>query len=702
MKACQIRIELLSDMCVSDGGVYNSAIDTDICYDRMGFPYIPAKRIKGCLRECALELKDWGKEIDIDDLFGKGGVKDNAAKIRIDDAYIDGYKEYVEEITSSSSRIYHPQNVLDVYSYIRTQTAIDEKTGIAKQGSLRTTRVVNKGEVFYANVSIDARYYDTFAMICKCFRNIGINRTRGLGEIKVTLIEKEESNQVYSHAPYISGNVLNYNISLLEPMICKSYDGGENRSLDYIEGSKIIGLLSNQINDNEKLCRIIDNPDVFFSNAYISQDGIRYTEVPAYVYSIKNNSKEYVNKLYANKSVNDDRQLNAMKHCYVSFDEDGRLQRKTVAIEQRYHHSRPSDKSVGRALSSEESKFYQLSSINEGQVFSGMIWAPDDVLKEIYEYLSKVTDCTLGYGRSSEYGKCKFEITGTESTNFDSLSTDCLTISLNSPMIVYNNKAMYSTDKNDLLLEILYAVGLNENDIEDIDTEKTEYYLKYTSIGGYNVTWNRNKPVVSAFDKGTGLKLVFKSRKQVSYKQITFAGERNTEGYGEISISESDCNKIESENVIIPKKRGILNKDNCSNHLGNLGSLISNRLFEDYVRVKATEMVTRANESMRPTVSNMLLMLNTEKTIEEVANAVKDRYEDKSDSKKNKAAIANNILKTVNEKAPSIVEMFNKEYGICGFSKPLSEVQYKLLKAYLISLKYAIRSRKQKEGAYNE
>ena len=51
----QIKIELLSDLCVSDGGVYNSSLDTDICYDAYGFPFIPAKRLKGCLRECAQE-----------------------------------------------------------------------------------------------------------------------------------------------------------------------------------------------------------------------------------------------------------------------------------------------------------------------------------------------------------------------------------------------------------------------------------------------------------------------------------------------------------------------------------------------------------------------------------------------------------------------------------------------------------------------
>ena len=59
MKKYKLKIELLSDLCVANGGVYNSMLDTDVCSDAYGLPYIPGKRIKGCLRECALELQDW-------------------------------------------------------------------------------------------------------------------------------------------------------------------------------------------------------------------------------------------------------------------------------------------------------------------------------------------------------------------------------------------------------------------------------------------------------------------------------------------------------------------------------------------------------------------------------------------------------------------------------------------------------------------
>ena len=70
IRKCIIRIELLSDMCVSDGSAYNSLIDTEICSDMYGFPFIPAKRIRGCLRECAVELNDWGDTVNAEALFG--------------------------------------------------------------------------------------------------------------------------------------------------------------------------------------------------------------------------------------------------------------------------------------------------------------------------------------------------------------------------------------------------------------------------------------------------------------------------------------------------------------------------------------------------------------------------------------------------------------------------------------------------------
>ena len=56
----KIKIELLSDLCTCSGETYNSMVDMDVVYDENGIPYIPAKRLKGCIRESALEMQELG------------------------------------------------------------------------------------------------------------------------------------------------------------------------------------------------------------------------------------------------------------------------------------------------------------------------------------------------------------------------------------------------------------------------------------------------------------------------------------------------------------------------------------------------------------------------------------------------------------------------------------------------------------------
>lgn len=89
-------ITLLSDLCVSDGGVYNSAIDIDVCHDSAGIPFIPAKRIRGSLRECAFELKEMGADVDEVALFGTEG--EQVSRVRISDAFPENMAFIREEL----------------------------------------------------------------------------------------------------------------------------------------------------------------------------------------------------------------------------------------------------------------------------------------------------------------------------------------------------------------------------------------------------------------------------------------------------------------------------------------------------------------------------------------------------------------------------------------------------------------------------
>ena len=148
-----MKIELKSDLCSGNGESFGALIDNDICYDTYGIPYIPGKRLKGCLRDSAAELVNFGmyQESEIKNLFGiKGQNKSSPLYVR--DACIENYEDIIHDIENEGLS---QTNVLDNFTYVRAQTAVED-SGIAKKGSLRYTRAVKKGICFYAEIKINS------------------------------------------------------------------------------------------------------------------------------------------------------------------------------------------------------------------------------------------------------------------------------------------------------------------------------------------------------------------------------------------------------------------------------------------------------------------------------------------------------------------------------------------------------------------
>jgi CRISPR/Cas system CMR subunit Cmr4 (Cas7 group RAMP superfamily) len=56
MKTYTLKLTLLSPCLIGSGEGFGAVIDSDIVFDEFGIPYIPAKRIKGCLRDSAIEV----------------------------------------------------------------------------------------------------------------------------------------------------------------------------------------------------------------------------------------------------------------------------------------------------------------------------------------------------------------------------------------------------------------------------------------------------------------------------------------------------------------------------------------------------------------------------------------------------------------------------------------------------------------------
>ena len=694
---CSIRIELLSDLCVSDGSAYNSLVDTDVCVDSYGFPYIPAKRLRGCLRECAGELNDWGDDIRVNLLFGREGAEKNGARFNLGNAYLENYDELVQFAAENKGHILvHPQNVLATFSYMRTQTSIDYETGVSSRTSLRTIRVVNKGLVFCAEVEIDREYLDELRRCCKILRHMGLARTRGLGEVSVSVDEALPVKPNH-HAALVQGaNELSYEIKLLEPVICKSHSGGEEHTLDYIEGSKMLGIIAGAMGD--EYVDFSDKGDLKCTNAYISKNHVRFTEIPGYIYKIKNNKGNYINKLLesgddSKKEAELGRQLGQMPHCYAVI-KNGKLQKTEVVTESRNHHRRPEDKSIGRAVSNEggNADFYQMESISEGQTFAGKIIGSPEQIHTVYKILTEDRDFHIGYSRSSEYGKVRIQVVGTGNSEEEAearIKSNTIVVDLKSPAIVYSKMAMTTTDPEALKEEVLKAL--------DIDKEpRLKKYIRNVTIGGYNVTWNRPRPTLKAFDKGTSLKLAFDEDIEICSEKTVFLGERTAEGYGEavVRVPDTSNDKYEGE-IISEEKVGRTKPVEASSEFAHM---LAEPLFDSYIRREAVRAAaSRKNEKSdkyKATISNMMLMCKESESLSDIEAAVEDRFSKNSEGKEDKKDAAEKILKEVKGQK-KLVDSFSKELSITGYSVGENEFMMKFLEEYLTQLKYELRKKDQ-------
>ena len=276
----ELVITLKSDLCAGSGYSYAGIVDSDVCYDSNGFPYIAARRLKGCLREAA-ELIGFTKE-EIGKIFGQGG-EEKVSGIYIDNAYIENYEELrrdCEKLDKQYCKYITRQNILSQFTSVKAQTKI-EKSGTAKDNSLRFTRTVNhyspldpKREMrFRAQVEMPdeperneaareknlEETVDKLKKIAKALRNIGMNRNRGLGSVKCSLegpvVEKrqdsEDGKNTDSGRPDIENieisddekeYILRYSVRNISPLILSTTN--DFKTEKYISGRSVLGFFA--------------------------------------------------------------------------------------------------------------------------------------------------------------------------------------------------------------------------------------------------------------------------------------------------------------------------------------------------------------------------------------------------------------------------------------------------------------------------
>ncbi len=199
MRELTLKIKTCSEVLVGSGQGWGATIDSDIVFDEYGLPCIPAKRIKGVLRESAVEVSEMFEKSGIDpdfekkveSLFGKRGEKDSSP-VYFNNLYLEEYaanKKWLQWGMQEYSSLISRDMILNTFTNIRQQTAIDND-GIAEKNSLRTIRVIKRNIMFLGTIQIEEGIVvDPLCLAASNLRYIGTNRNRGFGHIRCELSE---------------------------------------------------------------------------------------------------------------------------------------------------------------------------------------------------------------------------------------------------------------------------------------------------------------------------------------------------------------------------------------------------------------------------------------------------------------------------------------------------------------------------------
>ncbi len=707
-----IRVELLSDTCFSSGEVYNSAVDTDVFRDENGIPVIGGKRLKGCIREAAEELRDWGYMIDVEGIFGSKYDRNSA--IHISDARPEQYDQYISELSvRNDPMLVHPSRVLDAFTYIRTQTAVDQE-GIADRNTLRSIRAIKKGLVFFAPVELRCsdekkhEYEDQMVKICKAVRHMGLNRTRGMGSVKVSFemdipeIFKDRKPEfiIAECQEGMSYSRLDYMLYLHSAVLCKSAAGGQTVCCPYIEGAKILGMIAEAYKTegkgNEEFAELTKDQSLICSNAYISDGERRFEPADASLFVVKDDPRQGRCKAVDMGELKDDEieKLSPLGDKFICYNGQ-QAEEKKVDMEIRYHHSRPADKSIGHVVSSDsDNQMYQIESISAGQTFTGYILGSSDQIRKICELFEKRNHYRIGYNRSAEYGEVSIHVAGLSENNEieEGDSVDRFLLRLNSPAILRRENGMVSPDEEMILGQLKRKL-----DLPDLTIEKR--FLRFTEIGGYNVTWNARKPSVPVFDKGTAF--IMRSPVPVCLEKINriWIGERNMEGYGEIRAEKiPEQHKFEIIKAEEEKSKKVNESESVSDMLIWLGRKYAGEIVQAYAAKQAERIweSIRKRPNANAVVNQMLMILKEQKKYSEFTRAVEERYDKGVDAKQEKLETAKKIYAFSKEE---IVDMFPSDLPV---EIGEDEVYMWYFSTLLTQLKYKIRHQRKGGKEKNE
>lgn len=542
-------------------------IDSDILYDSLGFPFIPAKRLKGLLKESAiecLEILDIERTDLIDIIFGKESLQGN---IHFPNLFIENYSDFKREFellldkNDKYKSLLNRQNILSYFTTIRQLTAIDEN-GIAKEHSLRTIRVIKPDITFEGEIDVNnlgQQEQILLYLAVKNLRKLGQNRNTGFGMVacnidinypsdfyEIIKLLKEKNTPAKSSnistATYQLKNLddlASYNIKIttLSPVLLSDRTGDLNTTDTrlYIPGTTIRGLFARKLmkqrglnTDNAhndelfKLCFIEDK--ISFGPAYPFFEHNVYLPFPQHLQSLKSND-ENIYDIFNNEPE----ELTRTNTGFAIINEN-KISTISISTRSYFHGSR--DRIKGK---NEDGAIFYYDSIEPNNEFIATISGPKELLNLFFN-VSKEWIGYIGRSKTSQYGKVKIEIleNHNEKNEFDFSNDNEIVLCAISPIILLNEYG-----EPDLSIENLkkYLQQLNLTYCDIVNS-----IVRIEKVNFFNHVWGTQSKTYLAIKEGSAFHLKFDNNIDATLNTALQnlvekgIGEFTHLGYGRIKI----------------------------------------------------------------------------------------------------------------------------------------------------------------------
>lgn len=183
MNDITIKIEFFSPWSCSSGLSAGAEADGLVIKDTNGIPYIPGKTVKGVIREAVEDYISFsGLSVSLDNSFGKnaeecGDDLPQKGSLFFSNAHLA--EDEAEAIVAEGMTEFLYTN--------RTSTAIDGKTGIAKDHSLRTVETTVPCTLYAQVLHVDNELLRIMEQALGLIKHMGIGRNRGMGRCRFSI-----------------------------------------------------------------------------------------------------------------------------------------------------------------------------------------------------------------------------------------------------------------------------------------------------------------------------------------------------------------------------------------------------------------------------------------------------------------------------------------------------------------------------------